>query len=155
MSVNFLADYFGIRKNKIPHEFDSRFDDESLCRKCGRCCYGSIHYRGRLMIIRELPCRYLAPMDEHSSLCAIYDHRQEHALWCQKVSRESVSNGLFPKDCPYVRGIKGYHGKIYPAPEEAERFYGWLKKIFSDQPRPEYLSEFHWAAFREKLQLKS
>jgi hypothetical protein len=154
MSVNLLTDYFGIRKNKIPRGFDARFDDESLCRKCGTCCYGSIHYRGRLIIIRELPCKYLAPMDEHSSLCTIYDHRQEHARWCQRVSRESVSNGLFPNDCPYVRGIRGYHGKIYPRPEESAKFYAWLKKIFSGQPRPEYLKETDWQKFLQKLETR-
>jgi hypothetical protein len=151
MSVNLIADYFGIRKNKIPQEFDARFADESLCKKCGRCCYGSIQYRGKLAIIRELPCKYLLPHDNKTNTCSIYSERQTIAKWCQRVSRESVHNGLFPDDCPYVAGIPGYRGKMFLSGEEEIKYYSWLRKIFTDQPKPEYLNESDWQRFLVKL----
>jgi len=156
MSVNLLADYFGIKKNlAIPPEVQRKFPDESLCRKCGTCCLGSTYFQGKLAIIPELPCKYLSRVDENTAVCAIYQNRHQIVKWCKRVTKQSVRNGLFPADCPYVRGIDGYRGKTFLNGDQEKKFYRWLKKVFEDQPRPEYLAEEDWHKFREKLGLKA
>ena len=63
MSINLLTDIFRSKRAlKIPPEIEQRFKEEELCRRCGLCCYGSVRYKGRLVIIKELPCRYLRLM---------------------------------------------------------------------------------------------
>jgi len=154
MSVNLLADFLAANKNKVPAGLEQRFNDESLCRKCGACCYGSVHFHGRLIVIRELPCRFLTPVENGPSLCKVYDKRGKLARWCQKVSRSSVAKGCFPEDCPYVQGIRGYRGKNFLQGEEQKKFYEWLKGVFEGQPRPEYLRESDWKNFQVWLGLK-
>jgi uncharacterized cysteine cluster protein YcgN (CxxCxxCC family) len=155
MSFNLLTDFFGMSKYfKIPREIEARFPDESLCQKCGRCCYGSIPRGGTLIIISELPCRYLVRSDDHTATCSIYGNRHAVAKWCQTVNRKSVNQGLFPADCPYVRGIPNYRGKAALAENDREEFYRWVKDIFDGQPRPDYLAEKDWNLFFERLGLK-
>ena len=111
MSVNLLADFFAVRKNKIPAELEPRFSDETLCRKCGTCCNGSIHYQGKLVIIPELPCRFLAPQPDGKVLCKVYDKRQKLARWCQKVSKTSIAKGCFPTTARMLRASQTTTGK--------------------------------------------
>lgn len=155
MRANLLTDFFGLpRYYRISEEVEQRFSDGGLCRRCGRCCHGSIHYKGRLVMIPELPCRYLTPLNENSAVCSVYDDRAQFAKWCQRVSKESIGNGLFPADCPYTQGIAGYQGKTYLADDELKKYYRWLKKMFSGQPRPEYLKESDWNNLLNKLGIK-
>jgi uncharacterized cysteine cluster protein YcgN (CxxCxxCC family) len=155
MSVNLLTDFFGFpRSYKISAEVEQRFANGSLCQKCGRCCHGSIHYKGVLVMLPELPCKYLNRINENMATCSVYEDRNRFAKWCQRVSRESIGNGLFPADCPYTQGIAGYRGKALLPEEEQKKFYEWLKKMFSGQPRPEYLKESDWDNFLDKLGIK-
>jgi uncharacterized protein len=155
MSINLLTDFFGFpRSYKISPEVEQRFDNGSLCQKCGRCCHGSIHYKGLLVMLPELPCRYLSRVDENTAICSVYEDRNKFAKWCQRVSRESVGNGLFPADCPYTQDIPNYHGKTGLPEDERKKFYDWCKKMFSGQPRPEYLKESDWNALLDKLGIK-
>ena len=78
-------------------------EDESLCRKCGRCCYAKTIVEGRV-IQTHVPCRYL---DTVTNLCTMYERRHEVNPHCLTV-REGIEQGVFPADCPYVQGIEGY-----------------------------------------------
>lgn len=153
MSINLLADVFGFKRPvKIPPEIEQRFNDESLCARCGLCCYGSVRYKGRLVIILDLPCKYLRKEENGRATCTVYPERHKIAPWCQTVNKESVQAGLFPNTCPYVQGIAGYEGKILLSKEKEKEFYRWLKRHFSDRSKPEYLSEECWQKFLEKIE---
>jgi len=148
MSINLLADIFRTRKSlAIPEEIAQKFSDESLCRKCGQCCYSSVLYQDRLTIIPDLPCKYLKKQNENMAICSIYSERQKVARWCNNVTKDTVCKGLFPDDCPYVQNIPGYQGKVMISGQEKERFYLWLSRTFPDQIRPEYISELDWGKF--------
>jgi len=148
MSINLLVNIFrGRRSLQIPEEIERKFSDESLCRKCGQCCYSSIPYQDRLTIIPDLPCKYLVKQSETITTCSIYPERQQLVKWCNLVTRDTVCKGLFPQDCPYVKDIPGYQGKVMIADQEREQFYLMLSRIFPDQMRPEYLGEPDWERF--------
>ncbi len=152
MSFNLLADIFRFRKSlQIPEEIERKFSDDSLCRKCGRCCYSSIPYQGRLAIIPDLSCKYLVRQGDNRALCSVYPEREKTAKWCNRVTRDTVCKGLFPDDCPYVKEIPGYQGKVMIGAQAQEPFYQMLSRVFPDQMRPEYLAEPDWERFISKL----
>lgn len=152
MSFNLLAEFFKFRRGLvIPQEVEQRFSEESLCRKCGKCCYVSVFYQGRLTIIPELPCRYLVRKSEEVAVCSVYFKRHQVASWCNSVNRDTVSRRLFPDDCVYVRGISGYQGKVMISEGGRLRFYQYLREIFPGQTKPAYISDSDWNNFLLKL----
>ena len=152
MSINLLTDIFRSKRAlKIPPEIEQRFKEEELCRRCGLCCYGSVRYKGRLVIIKELPCKYLELDAGGKATCRIYPDRHQLAPWCQRVERKTVEAGLFPDDCPYVQGIEGYQGKVLLVGEEKKKFYRWLSENINPQPQPEYLEDEVWRNFLAKF----
>ena len=86
-------------------------DREALCRRCGRCCYEKFIVDGRVFTTRT-PCKFL---DEKTMLCKVYGERFEKNPKCLTVE-QGIEFGVFPADCPYVRG----RGDYLPAEE------GWL-----------------------------
>ncbi|MCX7805874.1 MAG: hypothetical protein N3A38_11885 [Planctomycetota bacterium] len=96
--------------------------DESLCRRCGRCCHKKLDIGG-VVYMTPFPCRYL---DEETNLCKVYDRRHEVNPDCLGVE-EGIKRHAFPADCPYVRGLKGYVPPIEEPPAKgAERFFDLL-----------------------------
>jgi len=59
---------------------------------------------GDEVIYLPLFCRFLDP---GTRLCTVYDRRFEENPRCLTVE-EGVELGVFPADCPYVRGLRGY-----------------------------------------------
>jgi len=86
-------------------------EHEALCRRCARCCYEKIVVDGHVFTTRR-PCRYL---DVRTKLCRVYRRRHEINPRCLTVE-QGIAWGVFPADCPYVRGLEDYQ----PAEE------GWL-----------------------------
>lgn len=84
---------------------------EALCRCCGRCCYEKYVVEDRVFTSRK-PCPHL---DLRSRRCKVYDRRREVNPRCVTVD-EGIKMGVFPADCPYVRG----RGDYIPSEE------GWL-----------------------------
>jgi len=76
---------------------------ESLCRRCGRCCYEKFIVDGHVFNTRT-PCRYL---DVKTNLCTIYERRFEVNPHCLDVAG-GIAFHAFPADCPYVRGLGDY-----------------------------------------------
>jgi hypothetical protein len=75
---------------------------ESLCTKCGLCCY---HRRrlngGGVFIDFSRPCRYLDPA---TGLCTVYNRRFELNPDCRKVTILNAKfDRLMPPSCGYVR----------------------------------------------------
>jgi hypothetical protein len=135
---------------EIPRAVEARFDDEGLCRRCGSCCHSAIKVGGRLVLLLDLPCRYLTRAADGRACCRIYA-RREKTGFCNKLSRESVARDLFPPDCPYVQGIPRYQGKIAVNPEEFQGLRPDLREIFRDYPQPAAVSARHWRRFRREV----
>lgn len=132
------------RGPKLTPEQKRRFKDESLCNHCGGCCYLSFEVDDETVIVPELPCRNLYFNDAGESRCRIYKTRLE-TDFCHKVSTRTVKWGLFPNECPYVEGIKGYKGKIWlhERPEMRRR----ILEEFGDIGRPDYIRARDWIRF--------
>jgi uncharacterized cysteine cluster protein YcgN (CxxCxxCC family) len=71
---------------------------ESLCERCGRCCYEKYEYRGQFFYTKT-PCEFL---DRQSLHCRVYPERQEKQPECAHLTPELVQSGVLPDDCPYV-----------------------------------------------------
>ncbi len=74
---------------------------ESVCRRCGLCCYEK-ERRGRKIVTNyRAPCRFL---DESSRLCTVYERRFRECPECRKMT---IFHALFasylPRQCAYVR----------------------------------------------------
>lgn len=94
-------------------------EHEALCRRCGRCCYEKLIIDNHVFTTRK-PCSYL---DVETNLCTIYERRFEVNPRCLSVP-QGIELGVFPADCPYVRGLQDY----FPA-EEGYLEEGIARKI--------------------------
>ena len=89
----------------FPYHVDMINDSsrENLCRRCGRCCYAKLVFEEE-MVFLPFPCPHL---DEKTRLCKVYERRFEVNPDCLTLD-EGIRLGVFPADCPYVAGLKGY-----------------------------------------------
>ena len=78
-------------------------EHEALCRRCGRCCYKKFIMDGHVFTTRR-PCSYL---NTATQMCSIYEKRFEVNPRCLDVP-QGIEHGVFPADCPYVRGRTDY-----------------------------------------------
>jgi len=130
----------------ISPEVRERFNRENLCRRCGLCCHSAIRIKGRMVVLRDLPCKFLAYAPDGLAFCTVYKIRLLTG-WCHKISVESIRKELFPPDCPYVRGVTGYKGKVELSSQEFESIKPALVHIFKDLHKPEFVREKHWQRF--------
>jgi len=135
---------------KIPPAVEARFSDEALCRRCGMCCHSAMKVEGRFVLLQDLPCRHLTWDAEGRAVCRIYP-RRERAGFCNKLSRESVERNLFPPDCPYVRDIPGYEGKVAVSAAEFQNLLPALRKIFHHYPQPSAVAARPWRRFLHEV----
>lgn len=76
---------------------------EALCRRCGSCCYEKFVVQDTVFTSRT-PCKFL---NEKTRLCTVYARRFEMNSRCADVE-SGIRLGVFPADCPYVKGREGY-----------------------------------------------
>ncbi|MDR1520461.1 MAG: hypothetical protein LBU23_10015 [Planctomycetota bacterium] len=76
---------------------------EELCRRCGVCCHEKARF-GSLVVITDIPCRFLDPA---TRLCRVYPDRLSRQPRCSSAA-DSLLAGTLPADCPYVQGAAGY-----------------------------------------------
>lgn len=81
---------------------------ETICCRCGRCCYEKIDDRGTIYYT-DTPCDRF---DLETRLCTVYEKRSQVRPDCMPLTPQVVAAGFLPADCPYVEGIENY-----PAPE--------------------------------------
>jgi len=85
--------------------------DEAACLKCGRCCRVRIEYLGEVFVLPWHRCEHF---DRDTKLCKAYEVRfdtpREEGR-CLTVE-EGIRARAYPRDCPYVRGLKGYRPPI-------------------------------------------
>ncbi|MDH3454318.1 MAG: hypothetical protein OEL80_04150 [Desulfuromonadales bacterium] len=89
---------------------------ESICSKCGRCCYEKIDFEGRIYYT-ELPCEFLDP---ETRLCRVYAERDTQRPGCVRLTQKHLKKGFLPADCPYVAGVKNYPAPILPEEPDSE-----------------------------------
>lgn len=77
---------------------------EERCRRCGRCCYEKLEYRGEIYYTGT-PCEWL---DTATRLCAVYPDRHKVRPGCLPLTPFTVARGILPADCPYVQGLPDY-----------------------------------------------
>lgn len=85
------------------------FTPETLCNKCGRCCYfKEVGETGELRF-SKVPCQFL---DLGSKLCRVYPIRHKVAPWCVEPLKNLENDPCLPTDCPLaqVYGPPGYVG---------------------------------------------
>ena len=82
---------------------------ESICKKCGKCCYFEIiriNRNGHQTVTNEA-CDYL---DKETNLCTIYGtfkHAEEIRNGdCVKLTERDVDADWLPEDCGYVEYFK-------------------------------------------------
>jgi len=77
---------------------------ESLCRRCGLCCYEKERQGRSVVTDFRRPCRYL---DISTRRCTVYDHRFDA---CPQCGRMTVLHALFvkwlPPQCGYVQRFR-------------------------------------------------
>lgn len=87
------------------HKHASR---ESICERCGRCCFEKIEFEDEIYYT-DNPCVHL---DLESRLCRVYARRHREKPDCSPLTPDILKMGVLPADCPYVRGVENY-----PAPK--------------------------------------
>lgn len=87
-----------------------RNDWDSLCNRCGKCCYSrSRRPDGRVVIHYNRPCVYL---DTETHLCTIYDDRFRVCKSCGKVNLfTALCHPTLPEDCAYARTFRRQKGQ--------------------------------------------
>lgn len=77
---------------------------DSICCRCGRCCYEKIDFEGRIYYT-DLACEFLDPA---TKLCRVYAERDKKRPGCVRLDSGSVREGFLPADCPYVADVDDY-----------------------------------------------
>lgn len=93
---------------------------ESICRRCGRCCYQKIIYRN-ILYYTDIPCVYL---DQNRMECKIYSQRQEINSECALLTPALVQSGVLPPECAYLKNCgssKGAGQHISKLPQRLQR----------------------------------
>lgn len=77
---------------------------ESICRKCGKCCYEKLDLGSGVIRYTEEPC---AQLDTETKLCKVYDKRGEVEPDCINLTEDLVRQlSWMPEDCAYVEYVK-------------------------------------------------
>lgn len=93
-------------------------DWESLCARCGRCCYEKIDFEGSIYYTAD-PCQFLDPV---AKLCRVYAERDRRRPGCVRLSAENIGRGFLPADCPYVADIVDYPAPVLADPDDGGDF---------------------------------
>jgi len=77
---------------------------ESICRKCGACCYAKDIRRRSVTVDWARPCRFLDPA---SRLCTVYERRFERCPECRRMTiRHALFTPWLPESCGYVQAFR-------------------------------------------------
>lgn len=77
---------------------------ESICRRCGKCCYEKIDLGAGEIVYTSEPCVHL---DTKTNLCKVYDNRRVEEPDCIELTENIVrSLNWLPPDCAYVEYVR-------------------------------------------------
>lgn len=85
-------------------------DWDSICARCGRCCYEKIEFEGKIYYT-EQPCEFL---DTTTNRCRVYAERDVKRPGCVRLTQENIRKGFLPADCPYVAEVEDYPAPSLP-----------------------------------------
>lgn len=77
---------------------------ETICKKCGKCCYEKLDLGGGVIRYTDEPCTHL---DTATKLCKVYENRSEIEPDCIQLT-EAVVRELtwMPEGCAYVEYVE-------------------------------------------------
>jgi len=76
---------------------------ESICTKCGKCCYEKIDLGGGIIRYTDEPCEHL---DTSTHLCKVYFTRSKVQPDCISLTEDLVRQLYWlPEDCAYLSYI--------------------------------------------------
>jgi hypothetical protein len=76
-------------------------DWESICSRCGLCCYVRRLTPSGLHVDTHAPCRFL---DARTHLCTVYERRFQVCSDCRKVTiLHALFSPYLPETCAYVQ----------------------------------------------------
>ncbi len=75
---------------------------ESICERCGLCCFErTVYDDGRMDVDLSAPCKFY---NEGTGLCEVYDKRFQVCPECKRVTlRRAASKYYLPPQCAYRR----------------------------------------------------
>ncbi len=77
---------------------------ETICDKCGKCCYEKVDTGCGEIIYTDEPCIHL---DTETNLCKVYDNRHEAEPDCISLTPELVRTlDWLPAGCSYVERVR-------------------------------------------------
>lgn len=77
---------------------------ESICDKCGKCCYEKVDIGCGEIVYTDEPCPHL---DEETHLCKVYENRHEVEPDCISLTPELVRTlDWLPPGCTYRERIR-------------------------------------------------
>lgn len=83
---------------------DDRQEWETICRRCGKCCYEKVDLGGGEIIYTNEPCVHL---DTAKNLCKVYKNRHVEEPDCIELTENLVrSLNWLPPDCAYVEYVQ-------------------------------------------------
>lgn len=83
---------------------EDREDWESICKRCGKCCYEKIDLGGGEICYTDEPCEHL---DTETNMCKIYENRHETQPDCISLTEDLVRVlHWLPPDCAYVEYVR-------------------------------------------------
>lgn len=129
----------------------SKAELEGLCVSCGACCHASVSIaKGVDAIMPDLRCKYLAlKSGTNESCCSVYEDRFEKAKgWCLPLA-DAIEKGVFPSQCPYVKDLKGYVGRVVLDERTMNEVNKSVKDFVVSKGMPDWISEYDWKAYRE------
>ncbi|MDD3471908.1 MAG: YkgJ family cysteine cluster protein [Syntrophaceae bacterium] len=79
-------------------------DWESICNRCGKCCYEKVDLGGGQIIYTKEPCVHL---DTKTNLCKVYETRHIVEPDCIALTENLVrSLNWLPPDCAYLEHVR-------------------------------------------------
>ncbi len=77
---------------------------ESICNRCGKCCYEKVDLGGGIIRYTDEPCVHL---DTETNLCKVYENRHEAEPDCISLTEHLVRTlGWLPEDCAYLDYVR-------------------------------------------------
>jgi hypothetical protein len=135
---------------RLPSHLDglTKAQLEGLCVDCGICCYASVPLKKGNILVPDIKCKYLSiDPDTAKSSCDVYKNRSEVAKnWCLPLP-EAIAKGVFPEQCPYVKGMKDYVGSAILSEEAYSLIEPQIRKAVMEHGKPSWLSDSSWDQF--------
>jgi len=105
----------------VGHWF-TRDEWETICRRCGSCCYEKEEWDGFLTFL-DISCAHLTGDQQ----CGCYHERFQREPQCRNLTPAVIAaQNLLPPDCAYVQFYQDLLDQALEAPERG--FMAWWRR---------------------------